>query len=186
MYSYYNTVRERQSFILYTRLLYRWKKFQLRRSISDFFTIFQQTALKFFHVLLRVVSWCKKNFSSVRPFLIFLQFFKNRVHSHLNTQWCVASSASEDFNIPALCEVGRGPIRPNPNYSSPFVNVIIFVCLFTGEVRRKYEKRKSRRKKWVSMHAVLWRKGCYSIFDIRSFDEIQTKFYIILDRHIHA
>jgi len=48
----------------------------------------------FFHIQTRVVSWCKKNFkknfSSVHPFLIFLQFFKN---PHLNT-WCrIASSA---------------------------------------------------------------------------------------------
>jgi len=66
----------------------------------------------FFTFRQRLYLEVKKNFSSVRPFLIFLQFFKNCVHSHLNIHTVerrVVSlrSSTEDFSIPALCEVGR-------------------------------------------------------------------------------
>ena len=107
----------------------------------------------FFTSKIQPSSKRKKNFSFVRPFLIFLQFFKNRswnfftfrrglyldvkkfqlrtsIHSWFFLQFfknrvqfpfkytveChVVSlrSSTEDFYIPALCEVGRGFCRPS-------------------------------------------------------------------------
>ena len=58
-----------------------------------FFQFFKNRSWNFFMFRRGLYLDVTKNFSSVRPFLIFLQFFKNSVHSHLNTRWSVASSA---------------------------------------------------------------------------------------------